>query len=526
MKRLITVALLLVGSLTLRANGDPVAERSALTLARTPVAVHVPEVKLLDERCLFTLRNGYTEVEVRYLLYNQSNKNFKALPYGFPIDWLGEGPVHWESRDIWSESIVERGWRDSYVRDVMFSLNGQSLPWQCSADTILKPRAAVCDTDFITEVRWEIDSGRWVTDPLLAPDSGEYHYSAARTRKIIAKYGDNILYYDPATCRRWYYVRFDIPSGQVVELMVRYRIENNRYEGFYENLRVFRANRYYCGEFRYDFSPAAYWGDGLAQSFSVELDTSDVHHYWQPVVVTGLPMQNGGRGYSYTARHFDLAAAEPLEVHSCSDHQLKENLPELLSRRISPDRYTITVSGFDPKYPIGNMSDMDPGTATVLRHNNQDSLYITITFHDSAMATGVLIYNGYCKDRRTWLNNSRIDTVECYYATRTNYWDTIVPEVMHEQIFYPEGDYKRELQGGEPKAFDWQSLTDAAIKIPIEERKMEYVFPWGYTDSRQKTKEITLRITAVRRGDRYNDLCVSEIIVLGDTPTAQESSRR
>ena len=500
MKKTILLTALLSLAFALHANGDPVAERSALTLSRTPVAVHVPEVKLLDEHCVFTLHDGYTEVEVRYLLHNQSTKDFKALPYGFPVDWLGEGPSHWESRDIWTESIVERGWRDSYVRDVMFSLNGRSLPWQCSADTILRPSFAVCDTDFITEMRWGIDSGRWVEDPLLAPDIDAYHYSAARTQQIIAKYGDSILYYDPALCRRWYYVRLDISAGEVVELKVRYRIENNTGQGLYEEQREFRDYRYLGNEFHYDFSPAAYWGDGFVQRFRVEVDNSDV--YWHrlsdpsadygKVTVKGLPMQEAGERLFYETRNFNFTTAEPLEITYVTE-RIREELPDLLSRRISPDHYTITVSGVDPKYPVANLSDMDLSTATVLRPNNRDSLYITVTFHDSVTLTGMLLYNGYSKDRQTWLNNSRIDSVggKDVYQWCINY-------------------------GSEPKAFTWQGLTDAAIRIPFADRKMDYVFPWGWKDRRQKVKEITVAVTAVKPGAKYNDLCVSEIILIGD----------
>ena len=83
------------------------------------------------------------------------------------------------------------------------------------------------DPDFITEVRWSIDSVQWVEDPLLMPDLDSNHFSSARAQQIIAKYGDSILYYDPALCRRWYYVRLDIPAGGTVELTVRYSIENH-----------------------------------------------------------------------------------------------------------------------------------------------------------------------------------------------------------------------------------------------------------------------------------------------------------
>ena len=71
------------------ANGDPVAIKSALTLSRTPVAVHVSEVQVVNEQCRFLLGSGYVDVEVRYTLHNRSKKAFKSLPYGFPIDWYG-----------------------------------------------------------------------------------------------------------------------------------------------------------------------------------------------------------------------------------------------------------------------------------------------------------------------------------------------------------------------------------------------------------------------------------------------------
>lgn len=51
---------------------------------------------------------------------------------------------------------------------------------------------------------------------------------------------------------------------------------------------------------------------------------------------------------------------------------------------------------------------------------------------------------------------------------------------------------------------------------PVAEPRMEYDFPWSYDDTRQKVKELTLCVTAARKGRRYDDLCVSEIIVLGD----------
>ena len=55
-KCILTLALMLASVTLVWANGDPVAVRSALTLSPTPVAVHVPEVQLVDEHVSFTPR--------------------------------------------------------------------------------------------------------------------------------------------------------------------------------------------------------------------------------------------------------------------------------------------------------------------------------------------------------------------------------------------------------------------------------------------------------------------------------------
>ena len=65
-----------------------------------------------------------------------------------------------------------------------------------------------------------------------------------------------------------------------------------------------------------------------------------------------------------------------------------------------------------------------------------------------------------------------------------------------------------------PADFSWQGLTDAAIRIPITERNMDYKVQWEYVDRRGKIKELTLKVQRTTKGVKYDDLCVSEIILL------------
>ena len=494
---------MLVTIVTAKANGDPVATRSAMTLSCTPVAVHIPEVKMLDERCSFVLRDGYTEVEVRYLLFNQSDKDFHALPYGFPIDWLGEGKARWDLDDCETESEKEVGWRDNYVRNVSFVLNGKSLAWRQSADTVLEPSVRYFDYDCVigTPTFYKND------DPLLKPDSADWLFSAERTRQLVAKYGDSILSETDALCRRWYYTELDIPAGEIVELVVKYCVENSTSGDLGKKGRVFHVGAYQYNTFKYDFSPAAYWGDGKAQRFRAVVDDGIVDKEWlYDRDISGLDMKRQREGFVYEARDFDFASAKPLRIDYVS-HGENEDLPALLSRRISPDKYSVHLSGGVAKYPVSNLGDMDLATAAVLKPDAEGNTTIRIVLKEPMCVTGVLIYNGYTKDTGTYRNNCCIDSLEYEVV-----WDGEGPDYWSKG-YYRYGD-EIMLRGSKPRDYSWQGLTDAAIRLPVADIEMEYDFPWEYKQDRPKVKEIIVDVLKVKSGAKYDDLCVSEIILL------------
>ena len=504
MKRFVLLIIMLVTIVTAKANGDPVATRSAMTLSCTPVAVHIPEVKMLDERCSFVLRDGYTEVEVRYLLCNNSKKDFRVLPYGFPIDWYGEGKARWDLDDCETESEKEVGWRDNYVRNVSFVLNGKSLAWRQSADTVLEPSVRYFDYDCVigTPTFYKND------DPLLKPDSADWLFSAERTRQLVAKYGDSILSETDALCRRWYYTELDIPAGEIVELVVKYCVENSTSGDLGKKGRVFHVGAYQYNTFMYDFSPAAYWGDGKAQRFRVLVDDGIVEPKLQfgHDMVFGLDMKRQREGLVYEARDFDFATAKPLNVYYWAYGE-SEDLPEVLSRRISSDKYSVHLSGGVAKYPASNLGDMDLATTAVLKADADGKTKIRIVLKEPMTVTGVLIYNGYTKDKDTYRNNSLIDSLEYEVV-----WDGEGPDYWSKG-YYRYGD-EIMLRGSKPRDYSWQGLTDAAIRLPLADVEMEYDFPWEYVQERPKVKEIVVDVLKVKPGAKYDDLCVSEIILL------------
>ena len=507
-KRTLIFCVLVLCMLSVRANGDPVAVHSAITLSPTPVAVHVPEVQLVDEHVTFVPDGLYTTVTVRYLLHNRSSRSFDSLPYGFPIDYWGSGPAKWTNLDDYSESEMEVGWRDGYIRNVTFMLGDSQLPWQCSRDTVITPSRKIIADDVLIDVDTVGRNFKHIEDSLFA------------------LYGEEIYSYTKAVSRRWYYTYLDIPAQSFATLEVRYTVETPLSEGAY-----YRRNHYYYYtpdyywelRFMYDFTPAAYWGDGHADHFSVQLDASNVRiinekaylRGWESWSrgISGLPMKQEGDLWRYEARHFDLAAAKPFIV----DYKLK-NCPQqpidnILNHRIDPSQFTVEVSGADSKYPVANLFDLDPTTATVLRPDKEGNIYITIRFKKPTCLEGIMLLNGYTKNADTWRNNARVDSLLVY---KTSYevvgpfdngrMDTSTYTNELEVGWAPRGQrpISQEVAGREPSGYSWQSLLDNVDAFRLSD-------PWWpeyYT-------ELRIVITSTKKGLKYNDLCISELLLIG-----------
>ena len=504
----LTLALMLASVVVVRANGDPVAVRSALTLSPTPVAIHVPEVQLVDEHVSFVPRGLYTEVVVRYLLHNHSNRPFDSLPYGFPIDYWGSGEAEWVSLDDFTESEQEVGWRDGYIRNVSFMLGNRQLQWQHSRDSVIRPPQKYLST-------LELDA---------LPDSAD-GYSKHLVDSLYAIYGENIYAYTKAVSRRWYYTYLDIPAQSFATLEVRYTVETPLSEGAY-----YRRNHYYYYtpdyywelRFMYDFTPAAYWGDGHADHFSVQLDASNVRiineksylRGWESWSkgISGLPMKQEGDLWHYEAYHFDLAAAKPFIV----DYKLKDcpqqPIDDIFNHRIAPSQFTVEVSGADRKYPAANLFDLDPTTATVLRPDKDGNIYITIRFRKPVNLEGILMLNGYTKNADTWKNNSRIDSmwISADYSSIHHF----VPDTSYSKgdMVFGGSDWRKNnkpiaynVPSEEPNGYSWQPLLDNAS-----------TFNLGYPWSDDYFTELHFRITATKKGLKYDDLCVSEILLISN----------
>lgn len=468
MKRSLSlIFMLLVCSMAAWANGGPTYVYSSLTLSRAPVMRHVPEVKLVHEDVRFMPQGDVTEVRVRYVLHNRSDRDFKGLPYGFPIDYYSYGDEQWHMAGM-VDTDRELGWRDRYVRDVHFRLGGKELEWRCSKDTLLR-------------------AGKRSATSTMSED--EQYEAMDRDWDEAREAGMDVYEYQNDLKRRWFYTGLDLPAGKVVELEVRYKVQNT--VGDY--LEGGLDSRLWDVWFEYDFSPAAYWGDGIAGSFALTLvPEAPKPKYFKYDWLEMTPIDGG---WHYGAQHFDLAKARPFKLN----YQLRSpdmEIGEVLAKRIPPTDYTIKLSGVDPKYPQQNLSDLDLSTTTVLRPDKEGRYFITIKLKRPVERASVLIYNGYTKDARSWENNSHIDGMT-----------------------YGHGGYyllSKYDSVRAPKSFDFQECTRVAIK-----HAAFYHYTVVLEDgTREETNvnEATYEINDIAKGKKYDDLCIPEIIVFEYNP--------
>lgn len=233
--------ILMMTSVCVYANGDPVARFSSILRAANPVPRSIAEISIVKEKIKITHVDGYNCFDITYTFKNSSEKNFKDIDYGFPIDYLveDEQETYRFTTDDISESIKEIGWNDRLIKDISFTFNGEELPFHSAKESV-------------REAGLEVDA-----------------------------YGDETdsIYVDGIN-RRWFYTKFSMNSLDEATFNVKYKVYANSTVGLYsadnyysyytrreENMEFPALDmpfpyRYFDHRFEilYDFTPAKYFG--------------------------------------------------------------------------------------------------------------------------------------------------------------------------------------------------------------------------------------------------------------------------
>jgi hypothetical protein len=413
------------------ANGMGTYIVSAAARSSDPICLEIKDITLLSENLNIRLTPGWSKITVKYILWNNSDKDYIDIDYAFPMDYANsDNPLNSEG---------------TMINNIHFFQDGQSL---------------------------------------------SYLYSEAKflENKSISLSSFSLF-------RRWYYTKISVKKQSFITLEVRYSLENfHMCDG---DSPLYINNFSGCTERNliYDFSPAASWGDGIIRDFYVEVDAVDLYlsgdippnysikdNY--PLMVKGLDFVQQDKRFVYRTRNYDLHKTHTLNItYNTFDFP---SIDIIAKHAISNNMYTVTASSGQAKYPLSNLTDMNLETAWVPLKSVGEWIEFTFKKPIHGLA-GYTLVNGYQKSEETYYQNNRIKKLKI-------------------EIKQPGEEWRDEDWGLEDKVY-------SLIYFGNLFHNMEYIDFHSAYDEDYPVEKVRFIIEEVYPGTKYNDTCISEIIL-------------
>lgn len=491
MKKNFYILAFLLLPLTAFANGDPVAEYCALTLSKVPVPRAIPEIQIEREDLQIELLDGCSHIQVDYVLHNTSKKTFRNIHYGFPVDWEGDGPIHWTG-DFISESLYQKGWSDDYVTNFSFRLDGKLLSAHMSGDTLIRP--AYTTGDWHKEYgypNWQVIYG----DTILGHDDyGEFEWIMSELEWEGKPTDSTVILKEPLH-RRWYYTSFSICANQTVTLHVEYTLrhwfhvslsdpENEfchyfdesyyKYDNNYKEVAEKGRNR-----FIYDYSPAAAWGDGTAHELNLNINAPGVSVWNSQIDYRDSALFKDSYQQHYT--HFDYAKAEPLKLAYFYPRPDSLDVNAIRDHRLPANRYQIMQYDNDANH-YDALKDLSGCTGVELTPTDSGNYVLDILINEPAYITGIAIMNGNCCDSLSWASNGRIEQMQIMYKgldwqTNKDVWITTYGITEWVVKYIQSVHHPAPCKNTMPDDFSWNGLVRAADKTNVYPRVSQAFYP-------------------------------------------------
>lgn len=465
---MMVILLIFIPYQTIKANGDPVIRFSSVNRVGNPTPRKITDIQILKERLLIQPRDTYTYVEVEYTLHNHSNKNYKRIDYGFPIDYTGEAEGSDFKGDYISESLYEIGWKKEWIKDVRFSLDDKVLEW-------------------------------YPAHEVVTPKHKEY----------VVEYEDTVFI--ESASRLWHYTQFDIKKQDTVSLKVSYQV----YQAQYVSLNILRTSplsRHLTGgaTFQYDFSPAQYWGDGTAHQLEVIVDCSvmeDTDINWnQEYRFEGekfpYPFKLRGNKWVCQMERFKFENAE-LRFGFSWGKRWNAPLSVLHSYEVDPSLYQMETSSSGDNHPMLHLNDKDIET-TWTPQNNDTLKTIVITFPEPQVLSDLMLYNGNHNSVSDWMNTPRIRKLQMEII-----WADGFREVKDLNLWGWDDGFR---YYGDYEGYSYPciiQLYDLVDKLHGRWIKDNY-----YPITENRISQIKLKILETYPADSTEDVCISEIVPL------------
>ncbi|HRI60149.1 MAG TPA: hypothetical protein PK228_10515 [Saprospiraceae bacterium] len=423
------------------ANGGPVNPASVVRVGDVEL-LNMPNVELVREDLHIRIEGEYSVITVRYLLRSHDYKTDTML-YGFPVDFLmGE----------WSEKFE---WQPDFVPSFEILMDKKPLPVRSQTDfSVMHDTFNTIDNNFRGKYeKWQPEAFR----------------------------------------RKWFFTEFVLKKENPSELEVRYRIKNHSND--FATTKDFFPS-FSQRSFRYDFTPAAYWGEGKVGEFNVTVDDSEVTRCNGRFKISGLDFQRNSEGIlTFNEKNFALEKAEDLRFSLEMDEKFRSDYvrEHQFPRNMIHKMYaSSTLSGGN--YSVDNLLDGNFSTAWVEgQNNNGTGAWVEFELLPGYELETVAIANGYTKSQETYDNNNRLKSLRVEFEFTSD--QSGETEIFSDTLSFTD--------------LPWQQITDYNLAgiCPI--------FKDGFEWYMDPVRRVRLTILETWPGKKYNDTCISEVLLLG-----------
>ena len=101
--------------------------------------------------------------------------------------------------------------------------------------------------------------------------------------------------------------------------------------------------------FKYDYSPAAAWGNGKVKELNLNIMADSTLKVWSPEFnYKSAPLFVGNYQKQYT--HFDYATAEPIRLHYFHERPDSLDVIAIRNHRLPADKYSIQLHENDTNH--------------------------------------------------------------------------------------------------------------------------------------------------------------------------------
>ena len=345
----------------------------------------------------------------------------------------------------------------------------------------------IARTEFNWDMEWSEENLDYIEIKLNGKKLNILHqidYQVLKSeKKFFEEYGLDVR-------KSWHVVEFEIPRAKTAQLTVEYKIKNQLSDWLTtKSFKPTFSNRVLT----YDFSPAKHWKNGITTNLKVSVDAQEiVKNGGQVVSFDGLELIENESIYTGQFRGFDFNKSKELTI-ICDISSQK------LSAYYSENRVGLkqinalnTSSQLQGNYSVDNLLDFNFETAWVEgKPDSGDGESITFELNDYKL-TAIGIINGYTKNEETYLANNRIKKLRIEKQV-VDYKDSTKTRIDISEIELEDKPYVKIQK----KSFD------NMVSIIAD-----------YGDGWEKVRKVTLTILEVYKGNKFNDTCISEVLLL------------